>query len=228
MTTCTKCGSSDDFLHTCVKCKPNIYDELAALREECARLKKANELYEKQLTDIGYEAAFPKNIIFYDDGTEREIEWVTGDGPEYNSPSCWVTTDKSQELSELRAQLEAEKDDNEILAQISEILVGYREGSHKDILAGLRELKEENQRLNDLNRQEVSEKIEPFKKAWEEELSTHRVLISRLTQALEKIVQVCDRPRETGDVFVTREIANTALQSSRTSHLGERDDEKTK
>jgi len=57
-----------------------------------------------------------------------------------------------------------------------------------------------------------------------EELSTHRALISRLTQALEEIASMKNLFfAECSDAEKVIQIAQSALQSSRTSHLGERE-----
>lgn len=79
--------------------KDRILDALSAKTKEIERLNK-------MLLDIGYEAAFPKDIDFVDeDGTERTLTWITGDGPEYNSPSYWGVTEAHPKISAIKSEL---------------------------------------------------------------------------------------------------------------------------
>jgi len=98
--------------------------------------------------------------------------------------------------------------------------------------ATTKQLREENERLHVVEQDWLKHDCGILM----EENKSLRALISRLTQALEDIwnhagtiTQSVVMPDVKVELaFEIKEMARKALQSSRTSHLGERDDEKTK
>lgn len=85
---------------------PGVTDSIDGLKKIFEELAVTR----KQLLDLSMDAAFPHDIDFVDeDGTERTLTWITGDGPEYNSPSYWGVEEAHPKIEALKKELQSLK-----------------------------------------------------------------------------------------------------------------------
>lgn len=148
----------------------------------------------------------PEKIVFFDDdGEEREIEYVIGDGPEYDSPDWYQATEPHPKI----AQLEADKKELEERLETEKFYSGTYEASLQDRII---ELEAENTALKSKLKFEGIDAESYY-------TTLNERLVAENTALKEKLADANASTSREIRINLKAKEENTALKAERDEHL---------